>query len=110
MSNKSVLMVVAKYPATYGHTTVINNLCIGLNNLGYKTAIGAFSFESEPPANVEKVLLKKSELLKNGVNSLGFDIIHPHQTRVNYYLLSVKPKKPVVFHYHAASNKIQELT
>ena len=109
MVKKSVLMVVAKYPATYGHTTVINNLCIGLNKMGYRTAIGAFSFESDPPANVEKVLLKKSELLKNGVNSLDFDIIHPHQTRVNYYLLSVKPKKPVVFHYHAASNKIQEL-
>ena len=28
---------------------------------------------------------------------------------VNYYLLSVKPKKPVVQHYHAASNKMQEI-
>ncbi len=107
MNNKSVLMVVAKYPATYGHTTVINNLCRGLNSLGYRAAIGAFSFDSDPPYNIEKVQLKKSELLKHGVEYLDFDIIHPHQSRVIYYLLSVKPKKPIVFHYHAASNLVQ---
>ena len=109
MKSISVIFIVAKYPATYGHTSVINNLCHGLNELGHKTAIGAFSFDSDPPKGVEKVILKKNELLRSGVASLEYDIIHPHQARVLYYLLFKKPEKPIVFHYHAASNIIQEL-
>jgi len=58
MEKPSVIMVVAKYPATYGHTTVINNLCLGLKKLGHKTAVGAFEFESDPPEGVEKIELK----------------------------------------------------
>jgi len=102
-------MVVAKYPATHGHTTVINNLCFGLHKLGYRTAIGAFSFDKEPPHNIERVTLSKSKLLRYGVSYLDFDIIHSHQSRVNYYLLFKKPTKPIVLHYHGASNKIQEI-
>lgn len=109
MKKKSVLMVVGKYPATYGHTTVINNLCIGLNKIGYTTAIGAFSFDEDPPNNIPKIKLNKFKLLTSGVNYLDFDIIHTHQALVNYYLLSVKPKKPVIQHYHAASNRLQEI-
>jgi glycosyltransferase involved in cell wall biosynthesis len=109
MQKKSVLMVVAKYPATHGHTTVINNLCIGLRKLGYDTAIGAFAFYNEPPANIKKVRLSRFRLLKSGVNYLDYDIIHSHQAQVNYFLLSVNPKKPVIFHYHGASNKIQQI-
>ena len=105
----SVIFIVARYPTTYGHTSVINNLCHGLNELGHKTAIGAFSFDNDPPKGVEKVMLKKNELLRSGVASLKYDIIHPHQAQVLYYLLFKKPEKPVVFHYHAASNIIQEL-
>ena len=101
-------MVVARYPATAGHTNVINNLCHGLNKLGYNAAIGAFSFDSNPPFNIEKVKLSKRKLLTSGVSYLNYDIIHPHQSRVLYYLLSVKPTKPVVLHYHGASDKIQE--
>ena len=48
-------MIVAKYPSTHGHTTVINNLCINLNKIGYKTAIGAFSLTSDPSNRIEKV-------------------------------------------------------
>jgi len=109
MKSISVIFIVAKYPATYGHTSVINNLCHGLNELGHKTAIGAFSFDSDPPKGVEKVILKKNVLLRSGVASLEYDIIHPHQAQVLYYLLFKKPEKPIVFHYHAASNMIQEL-
>ncbi len=105
---KSVLMVVAKYPATFGHTSVINYLCKELNKLGYRAAIGAFSFDSDPPFNIEKIKLNKRKLLTSGISYLDFDIIHAHQARVLYYLLSVKPTKPVIFHYHGASNKIQE--
>ena len=109
MDKPSVLMVVAKYPATYGHTTVINNLCAGLNKMGHRAAIGAFSFDEEPPYNIEKVKLSKWKLLTSGVKYLDFDIIHPHQARVMYYLLFKKPTKPIVLHYHAAATKIQEI-
>jgi len=102
-------MVVAKYPATRGHTTVINQLCKGLNELGHKTAIGAFSFTEDPPYNIKKILLNKSKLIINGIDYLDFDIIHSHQPRTHYYLLAKKSTKPVVFHYHGAANKIQEL-
>ena len=52
---KSILMVVAKYPATFGHTSVINYLCKELTKLGHRVAIGAFSFDSDPPFNIPKV-------------------------------------------------------
>ncbi len=109
MGKKSILMVVAKYPATYGHTTVINNLCIGLNKIGYDTAIGAFSFDADPPENIPKVKLSKLKLLTLGVNDLDFDIIHTHQAYINYFLLFKKSKKIIIQHYHAASNKMQEV-
>ena len=102
-------MVVAKYPATRGHTTVINNLCKGLSELGYETAIGAFSFDEDPPFNIKKEILNKFQLRKKGVSILNYDIIHTHQPRVHYYLLSKKPSKPIIFHYHGAANKIQEI-
>ena len=102
-------MVVRKYPADHGHTTVINNLCLGLKKLGYKTAIGAFSFQSNPPHNIKQVNLSKIKLLTSGINYLDYDIIHTHQAFPNYFLLSIKPKKPVVLHYHGASNRIQRI-
>jgi glycosyltransferase involved in cell wall biosynthesis len=100
-------MVVAKYPATHGHTTVIDNLCLGLSKLGYTTAIGAFSFSSNPPNNIKMIKLSKFKLLTKGLDYLDFDIIHSHQPRVNYYLLFKKFTKPVILHYHGASNFIQ---
>ena len=105
---KSVLMVVAKYPATFGHTSVINYLCRELNKLGYRAAIGAFSFDSDPPFGIEKIKLSKRKLLTTGIAYLDFDIIQAHQGRVLYYLCTTKPTKPILFHYHGASNKIQE--
>ncbi len=105
---KSVLMVVAKYPATFGHTSVINYLCRDLNKLGYRAAIGAFSFDSDPPFGIEKIKLSKRKLLTTGISYLDFDIIQAHQGRVLYYLCTIKPTKPILFHYHGASNKIQE--
>jgi len=59
MLKKSVLMVVDKYPATYGHTTVINNLCVELRRLGVKVAIGAFRFDEKPPDNIEYLKFNK---------------------------------------------------
>lgn len=106
---KSVLMVVGNYPARFGHTTVINNLCVYLEKLGYKTAIGAFSFSSAPPNNIEAVKLNKFKVLLKGVNYLNFDIIHSHEPRVHYFLLSRKPLKSTVYHYHGSSSKIQRI-
>ena len=62
MLKKSVLMVVNKYPATYGHTTVINNLCNELRHLGVKVAIGAFSFDEKPPDDIEYLKLNRLKL------------------------------------------------
>ena len=109
MSKPSVLMVVSKYPPDFGHNTVINNLCKCLNELGYRVAIGAFSFESDPPNNIKKITLNKTKLLTLGVKHLNFDIIHSHQPRVNYYLLFRKSNKPIVMHVHGASSKIHEI-
>ncbi len=102
-------MVVRKYPADFGHTTVINNLCIGLKKLGYDTAIGAFSFESDPPNSILKVKLNKFSLLFSSIDKLGFDIIHTHQAFPNYFLLFKKSSKPVILHYHGASSLIQRI-
>jgi len=77
--------------------------------MGHHASIGAFSFDKEPPYNIEKVILSKSKLLRYGVQYLDYDIIHTHQSRVNYYLLSVNPKKPIIMHYHGASSEIQRL-
>jgi len=109
MKSISIIFIVATWPATYGHTSVINNLCQGLTKLGHKTAIGAFNFKQDPPKNVEKVQLSRLNLLKSGTKSLDYDIIHPHQAQVLYFLLAKKPDKPVIVHYHAASNMIQKL-
>jgi len=102
-------MVVANYPATHGHNTVINNLCLYLKKYGIRAAIGAFSFTDNPPNNIEKIILDKSKLLQKGVSYLGFDIIHSHQPRVNWYLLFKKPTKPVIFHYHGPSKLIHKI-
>ena len=109
MNSLSIIFIVATYPATYGHTSVINSLCQGLTKLGHRTAIGAFTFKKDPPKDVEKVQLSRFELLRSGVKSLDYDIIHPHQAQVLYFLLAKKPDKPVIVHYHAASNMIQKL-
>ncbi len=102
-------MIVKKYPADFGHTTVINNLCIELEKMGYKTGIGAFTFDSPPPENVKQVKLSKLKSLFFGVNRLDYDIIYLHQSFPNYFLLTKKPTKPIILYYHGASNKIQKI-
>ena len=102
-------MVVRKYPADFGHTTVINNLCTELQKMGYKAGIGAFEFTSSPPENVKQVQLSKLKSLFFGVNCLDYDIIYLHQSFPNYFLLTKKPTKPVILYYHGASNRIQKI-
>ena len=109
MSRKSVLMIVNRYPATYGHTTVIDNLCYELKKKGYKVAIGAFHFDKKPPHDIEFLELKKWKLLINGIDSLEYDIIHIHQTLPSYFVFFKKSNKQKFFHFHGASNKLQEI-
>jgi len=109
LSKKSVLMIVRKYPADFGHTTVINNLCIELNKMGYKSGIGAFKFTSSAPKNVEQIQLNKFQLLLHGIKILDYDIIILHQSYPAYFLLTKKPNKPVILYYHGASNRIQRI-
>jgi glycosyltransferase involved in cell wall biosynthesis len=101
----SVLMVTSNYRVRGGHETVINNLCSGLEKQGYNLTIGAFSFEQDPPDNIRKVNLKRFKSLHN--NGHKVDIIHSHQTQMNYY--SLLTSKPFVFHYHGSSTMIQKI-
>jgi glycosyltransferase involved in cell wall biosynthesis len=109
MSSGSILMVISNYRALGGHQTVINNLCNGLYKIGYNIAIGAFSFDQNPPDNIEKVNLKKFRSLESNkdTSKYNFDIIHSHQTQMNYY--SFLTRKPFIFHYYGASNRIQKI-
>ena len=109
MSKKSVLMIVKKYPADFGHTTVINNLCTELQKMGYKAGIGAFEFTSSTPDNVEQVKLNKYRLFFHGVKILNYDLIFLHQLYPSYYLLTKKPNKKIIFYYHGASNRLQRI-
>src|SRR2546426_2286350 len=100
MSRESILMVISNYRALGGHQTVINNLCKGLYKIGYNISIGAFSFDQNPPDNIEKINLRKFRSLESNMRTgkHDFDIIHSHQTQMNYY--SLLTQKPFIFHYY----------
>jgi len=99
-------MIISKYHGVGGADVVMKNLCIGLSKLGYRTAIGAFSFTQNPPQDVDKVILNRFKSPTSNAN-YDFDIIHSHQTSMVYY--SLLTSTPFVFHYHGASNKVQEI-
>lgn len=107
MAKGSILMVVSTYLPFVGHGTVINNVCNGINKLGFNVAIGAFSFAQDPPDGIEKVNLKRFKRLTSNVPGCGFDIIHNYHTKMNYYALVTT--KPFIFHYLGTSNKLQEI-
>ena len=47
--NKGKIFMVTSYYRKFGGVeTVMNNLCLGLNKLGYSTTISAFSFQGNP--------------------------------------------------------------
>jgi glycosyltransferase involved in cell wall biosynthesis len=101
-------MVVSNYRMAGGMEVVINNLCSGLNKIGYNVAIGAFSFDRNPPDNIEKVNLKRfTSLTSNNISKYDFDIVHSHQSQINYY--SHLTPKPFIFHFHGLANRIQEI-
>ena len=102
-------MIVKTYPADFGHTTVINNLCIELQKMGFEAGIGAFEFTSLPPNRIKQVKLNKFQLFLRGTKSLKYDVIFLHQSFPSYFLLSRKPNKPVILYYHGASNRLQRI-
>ena len=108
MRLKSILIIVDKFPTTFGHTTYVKEVASKLQKMGFKVAIGAFTFTEEPPKNVEKIFLSKT-ILFTKKNDLKFDIIHLHQSKMTYFFLFNKRNTPVIFHYHGASNFIQRL-
>jgi len=107
MSNASILMITSQYRTFGGVETVMNNLCLGLDKLGYETSIGAFSFSNNPPEKIKKLKLQKIRNLPSNNKENDFDIFHSHQPRMNYY--SLFAKKPFLFHYHGANGFIQRL-
>ena len=92
------------YQKVSGHTRVVDNLSEYLVLKGYKVTIGAFRFEKEPPKNVKKISLTYSNIFSN---LKKFDIIHNHQTKMNFFALFCA--KPFVFQYHGASMKLQKI-
>jgi len=107
MSKASILMITSEYRAFGGVETVMNNLCIGLNKIGFETAIGAFSFQDSPPDDIKKINLKYGNL-KNNPYGRNYDIVHSHQPRMNFF--SLFTPKPFLSHYHGTVNKIQSLS
>lgn len=104
MSKGRILMCISRYHGIGGQDIVINNLCNGLEKIGYETTIGAFSFDQNPPDNIQKVEMKKLSMSNDFTK---FDIIHNHQTTMNYYTMF--NKKPVIFHYHGTFGAMQRI-
>ncbi len=109
MKPKSILIVVDKFPTSFGHTTVIKELSSRLQKKGFKVGIGAFEFNEDPPIKVEKIFLSKKKLLFSKRMDLKFDIIHLHQPKMTYFFLLKKKNVPIILHYHGSSNFIQRL-
>lgn len=99
-------MIVSRYRGYGGHEIVINNISKGLIKLGYNVTIGAMAFDQNPPSDIDVVRIKRFGYW-DWLNDKSFDLYHSHQTHTNYY--SIFGKKPFVFHFHGASNTIQEL-
>lgn len=104
MEKKSILMLLSTYQKMSGHTRVIDNLSVNLIKQGFNISIGALKFEKEPPEGVKKINLSISNVLSN---FQYYDIIHNHQTKMNFF--SLFTKKPFLFQYHGASTKLQKL-
>lgn len=104
MPETSILMLMSIYQKISGHTRVVDNLSSFLVKQGYDVTIGAFKFEKDPPNNVKKIPLTYSNILENFKK---FDIIHNHQTKMNYF--SLFTSKPFIFQYHGASMKLQKI-
>jgi len=104
--NESILITTSEFQHTGGHNVVINNLSREICKLGYDVTIGAFSFKDLPSDGIQHIEIKKNPIdNKNWQNK--FDLIHNHETKLNYY--SLRTKTPFIFHYHGAMGKVQKI-
>ena len=106
MTKVSVLMIKSVYTGVSGHDKVIANISIELQKLGYDVSIGSFSFQHDPPNEIAKINLKKTNLFFNK-SIKKFDIIHTHEALINYYFLF--SQKPIIYHYHGVNGFLQEI-
>jgi len=106
MTKGSVLMIKSVYTGVSGHDKVIANISIELQKLGYDVSIGSFSFQHDPPNGIAKINLKKTDMFFNKLIK-KFDIIHTHESLINYYFLF--SKKPLIYHYHGVNSFLQEI-
>ena len=106
MEKYSILMLMSVYHAVSGHTRVVDALSIELEKMGHNVTLGSFDFKKDPPEQISKLELTKTNITKK-IKEGKFDIIHNHQTLMNYHLLFVK--NPIIFHYHGASSKLQKI-
>ena len=107
MSKKSILMTISQYHAIGGHSVVMNNLAKGLTRIGHNVTIGAFAFLHSPPEGIESLKLNRIGNMAKNSSGNKFDIIHNHQTKLNYY--SLFTKTPFLFHYHGTMGSIQKI-
>jgi glycosyltransferase involved in cell wall biosynthesis len=106
MEKYSILMLMSVYHVVSGHTRVVDALSIELDKMGHNVTLGSFNFKKDPPKQISKLKLTRTNITKK-INEGKFDIIHNHQTLMNYHLLLVK--NPIIFHYHGASSKLQKI-
>jgi alpha-1,3-mannosyltransferase len=104
--NESILMTASEFQQIGGHNVVINNLSKEISKLGYSVTIGAFSFKENPSEGIDHLKIKKNPLKKNKWQD-KFNLIHNHETKLNYY--SLYGKKPFIFHYHGVMGQIQKM-
>jgi glycosyltransferase involved in cell wall biosynthesis len=98
-------MLLSTYRRSGGHETVIDNIAKGLMKLGHEVVIGAFSFEKTPPDSIQTLHLSRFRNIVHSINNV--DIIHCHQTKLNYY--SLINSKPFIFQYHGIGGRIQQV-
>jgi teichuronic acid biosynthesis glycosyltransferase TuaC len=104
MEKTKILMLMSIYQKISGHTRVVDNLSKFLVKEGFDVTIGAIKFQKEPPNGVKREDLKLTNIISKIKN---YDIIHNHQTKMNYF--SLFTEKPFIFQYHGASMKLQKI-
>jgi len=82
MEKTKILMLMSIYQKVSGHTRVVDNLSKFLVEEGFDVTIGAITFQKDLPNGVKKENLK----LTNVISKIKkYDIIHNHQTKMNYF-------------------------
>lgn len=103
--SSSILMLMNEYQSVSGHGNVVNNISLGLMDLGYDVTIAARTFLDSPPKEIKTEKIKLIDILRGYCNK--YDIVHCHQGLMNY--CSLFTKKPFIFHYHGTTSLSQRI-